>query len=473
MRDSKTYAALSSLDTYKLNRFIKFLNSPYYNQNDIIGELGTLLIKDIKSPNKSELTKESIWQNLGLKGRFDDPKLRTWLTGLLTLFEEFLALEYFNEQASLKNYYLLESIHKHKIEVLYNSSIKKNSVLSHRAILKDSSYFLSEYLTSFKVHEIQRKELKRFEKWNIDHISDSLDKFFIIEKLKVYSKALSHQSFIGEEYNIKFIDAIEKSYTSESLDKIPIISLYYFNIKMITQKSDEEYFFKFKSLLFKHIGDLEPKEGFELLFDAINYCIRRLNAGDNKYLDEVFELYKFAIENEILLSSGEFVHWDYKNITSIGLRLRKFTWVKNFIEDYKDKIDPSHRDNAYYYNLSNFYFYKSEFNKVLNILQKVNYDDLTYSLDARTLQLATFYELDEIDILFSALDSFQTFVKRKNFLSESTQKPYLNFIKYIKKIIAVFDQPKLTNLKLSLTASSGIVNKQWLLQKIEEKLSVK
>lgn len=474
MRDSKTYAALSSLDSYKLNRFIKFLKSPYFNQNEVILLLGELLVQDIKNQNgTSLLEKQVLWHKLGQKGKYNDARIRSWQAGLLNLFEEFLAQEFFNERKALKSYYLLESIHKSKIASLYNSSIKLARVNSARALLKDSNYYLNEYLTEFKIHEIQQKELKRFEKWNMEYISDSLDKFFIIEKLKVFSKALSHQSFINESYKIRFIDTIENFITNEELENNPIISLYYYNLKLLTQKDIEEYFFKYKILLLKHFNDLYLKEGFELLFDAINYCIRKLNSGDNKYLEEVFELYKFAIDNEILIRSGEFVHWDYKNIISIGLRLMKFNWVSHFIEDYKDKIDTLHRNNAYYYNLSNLFFYRKEYNKVLNTLQKVNYDDLTYSLDARTLQVATFFELDELDALTSALDSFQAFIKRKNFLSEATQRPYINFIKYTKKIISSYDNSNLLKLKQVLINTSGIVNKQWLLQKIEEKIITK
>lgn len=471
MRDSKTYTALSSLDSYKLNRFIKFLKSPYFNQNELILHLGELFVQDIKNQNKpNQFNKQEVWLKLGQNGKYNDEKIRSWQAGLLNLFEEFLAQEFYNDRTSLKNYYLLESIHKLKIESLYNSSIKLARVNSSRSLLKDSNYYLNEYITEFKIHEIQQKELKRFEKWNMEYISDNLDKFFIIEKLKVFSKALSHQSFISDAYNIKFIDTIENFITPEELQKNPIISLYYFNLKLITHVDDEKYFFEYKNLLLRNINDLELKESFELLFDAINYCIRRLNSGDNKYLDEVFELYKFAIDNDILIRSGEFVHWDYKNIVSIGLRLMKFNWVSHFIEDYKDKIDSLHRNNAYHYNLSNLFFYRKEYNKVLNTLQKVNYDDLTYSLDARTLQVATFFELDEIDTLSSTLDSFQTFIKRKNFLSEATQRPYINFIKYTKKIITINDNSKLTKLKQILNNTSGIVNKQWLLHKIEEKL---
>ena len=206
---------------------------------------------------------------------------------------------------------------------------------------------------------------------------------------------------------------------------------------------------------------------------AINYTIQRINKKESSYLNESFDLYKKSLEKEILYVNGEITPWTFKNIVSIGVRQQEFDWTENFINQYGDKINKLYRLNAINYNLANLYFYKKEFNKVIPLLQKVEYEEIYYSLDAKALTISTYYELDEYMFLGSFFESFKNYLTRNKNISQSNKIRYLNLIKYTKKLVesSQYSKTKLLKLKEDIKADSSI-GKNWLLEKVDELIAI-
>lgn len=100
---------------------------------------------------------------------------------------------------------------------------------------------------------------------------------------------------------------------------------------------------------------------------------------------------------------GELSPWDFRNIVVLGLRLGETDWVENFINTHKNFIPEAMRANAVSFNLAQVYFYQKKYEKVMVLLQKVEYEDLTYNLNSKSLLLIAYYELQEIETLHSLL----------------------------------------------------------------------
>src|SRR6185503_4848040 len=99
-----------------------------------------------------------------------------------------------------------------------------------------------------------------------------------------------------------------------------------------------------------------------------------------------------------------------------------------FINEYRYKLNTSVRENSFNYNLANYFFHVGRFDKALQNLQKVSLTDLFYGLDARSLMLKCYYELDEHQAFLNAYYSFRAFVRRKKNVSEQHRRNYLNFL---------------------------------------------
>src|SRR5690606_32342485 len=182
-----------------------------------------------------------------------------------------------------------------------------------------------------------------------------------------------------------------------------------------------------------HTQKFSPKEARDMYAYAQNYCIKQVNSGNMKFLTDLFQLYKMTLETGIIFSDKYLSPWSYKNITSVALRLKEYEWAEYFVEQYKERVEPSFRKNAYAYNMASIFFDNGKFDKALELLRHVDFSDVYYSLDSKAMMLRIYYELKEKNPLNSLLDSFRVFLKRNKQVSEYQRTLYLNLIKHVRE----------------------------------------
>lgn len=218
----------------------------------------------------------------------------------------------------------------------------------------------------------------------------------------------------------------------------------------------------------KHRYDFSLEEQREIHEAAVSFCINRLNRGDDSMNREIFELYQEAIRSNILIEDANLSPTTFRNIIAVALRLDEFEWVEKFISEFSPWIEVKYRDNAIYFNTARLYFYQRKYGEVVENLQKVTYEDIWYNLNTRSILILAYYELEEFDVLDSHLTSFKTFLNREKSLG-SRKTHYLHLIKYVKYLINnnYNDQKKLQDLRQQVVETQGVVNKQWLLEKID------
>jgi hypothetical protein len=111
---------------------------------------------------------------------------------------------------------------------------------------------------------------------------------------------------------------------------------------------------------------------------------------------------------------------------------------------------------------------------VLQLLREVVFTNVYYSNDYRIILLKTYYELDERDAANALLTSFRTYLKRKKIVTDAHRISNTNFIKFYKKISSTqrYSKSDLQVIKDYINNCKSISNKDWLLQKVDEKLFV-
>jgi hypothetical protein len=118
------------------------------------------------------------------------------------------------------------------------------------------------------------------------------------------------------------------------------------------------------------------------------------------------------------------------------------------------------------------YIYKKDFERVVEELREVEFNDLLYDLGSKSMLLASYYELEEIESLMSLFQSFNIYLRRHGNIPENLVLIYKNLIKYTKKLVTVSNRSKAEILKIKseVKANNNIASKEWLLEKIEELL---
>ncbi|MBK8825555.1 MAG: hypothetical protein IPO26_02350 [Saprospiraceae bacterium] len=203
---------------------------------------------------------------------------------------------------------------------------------------------------------------------------------------------------------------------------------------------------------------------------AISYCINKGNKNIALFHKESFEIYKEALLNNTLIVNDEILVTTFRNIVPIALRVEEFSWAESFIHDYAKYVDEKYRVNAVEFSLARLEFYRKNYGKVLEHMYKVSYEDVWYNLNTKTLQIASYYELDEFDALESLLQSFKMYIRREKSLSTDRKTHYLHLIKFTSALMKINhrDQQKLLKLKNEIETTQGVVSKPWLIEKVDQ-----
>ena len=78
-----------------------------------------------------------------------------------------------------------------------------------------------------------------------------------------------------------------------------------------------------------------------------------------------------------------------------------------------------------------------------------------------------FYELEEYDSLFSHLDSFQIYIRRRE-VSDYHRKNFMNVIRFVKRLVALpeLDKKMREELQREIEQEDVLTEREWLLSKI-------
>lgn len=463
---NKLIQILQSLNKYELIRCKKFLQSPFFNENN---ELLLLFELITEKKNKLDFDETNLWNKIYPYTNYNDLKYRRLCSDLSKLIEEFLIQKEFEQHQFEQKIFLLNAINHRNLNSFINTTLTSIESIKQKNQFKNADYYYKEY--ALEKSNYDRFEFLRTQQTNLNNVLQNLDYFYFIEKLRSYCALLNRIKVISIEYEIQFIDELLNYVKNNLKGKVAAIDIY-FTIALLFQNLDEEqHYFELKNLLNLHINLFPADEKRTLFGYAQNYCIGCINKGKTNYLSELFDLYKQVLAKEIIFEAGKKLSpWDYKNIVVIGLRMKEFAWVKNFIEEHKNYLPENFKQNAYTYNMAKYYFYIKKYTKVVELLQEVEYEDLFYSLDSKVMLLKVYYELNEFNTLNSLIDSFKQLLHRKKEITPNHKANYLNLIKYTQKMASLPGKNKklLSELKTSILNTPHLADINWLLAKIEE-----
>ena len=470
LNNSKTYTILQSFDKYEINRIRKFLQSPYFNSNQAIIELFEILIKNVLATKDKELIKEEIWNKVYKEKSYDDIRFRKLNSELLKLVEQFLAQQVYEKNPIRKAVHLMEAVGDKRLDKLYSSTMRTARRLSDQQEYRPANFYFYQYEIERNYYDLIQLDQKRSEKGNEAEIAINLDCFYLAEKLRIFCYTLGRKKLASHDYNILFIEEIVDSIQKYKYDRFPPIAIYYQIYLIYSYPEKEENYYKLIDLLNEYSHHFPQEEALSMYRAATNYCIGKINQGQQKFVREYFNLNKTLLKKELIFNEGELSPWGFKNIVLSGLRLGEYEWIETFIEGYNTKLPDAYRENAVTFNRALLYFYKKDYNNVIKLLHQVEYEDIAYNLDSKTMLLTTYYETDEVEPLYSLFESFRVYLNRNKKITTDRKKRYLNLIKFSKKLVKMIpgDKKTLAKIKKEVEETKEIASKKWLKEKIAE-----
>lgn len=461
-----------------MNSFTKFIHSPYFNVNEHITKLYLLILDHLKIGDIHLMEPKQLWALIFPKTPYNNQKFLKLTSDLTNLLEQFLAQKEFDASLSLKTQLKLEGVRKRGMEPLYNSIIGETERLQNVEINQSSEFYLQKYQIEKNIFSLKSENEKKNEKFeinstlNIKDIAENLDFFYIAEKLRLYCTLLSWKKMYKVDSDLQNTEDIIKLATISPYKEIHPISLYYKIYLSYINENDVSNYYSIRESMKKSLHFFPLEEQREIYATILGYCINKINKNQTEFFRETFEVYRDGLQDNILIVDGLISVTTFRNISIAALRVEEFTWAETFILEYAKYVDEKYRTNAVEFSLARLEFYRKNYGKVLDHLNKVSFEDVWYNLNAKTIYLHTYYELNEQDALESLLQSFKMFIKREKSLTDDRKEHYLKLIKFTNALIKLYprDKKKVLKLKDEIENTKGITSKIWLIEKVNEML---
>jgi hypothetical protein len=480
MISNKLFNYLEKFDRKEMTRFKEFALSPYHFKHEDTRKLILHLDKLYPKFNEKNCNRYQLFKKIYPKKKHDQNQLALLFTYATRLLEEFIIVEELNHSIPDKRLILLRKLRKLEQEKTYRKLYSKYKKKLAGNNYRDTDHYRYQFLLSNEADSFDGFDTGKESKPILQAKQDNLDLFFMAEKLRDVCEMHVRSLLLKKDYDPGLIDGMV-NYLERNIDRfqeIPAVFVYY-NLYQLIVCDDQKRYHLLAAIMPEYELSFRRKE-LQYIYDSLrNYCLLKTNQGNRKFLAEVFKLYKQQLESGLMLDDdGLIAEWHYKNIITAGINLGEMEWVEEFIHDYKDRLHQDLRENAYSYNLANFYYANDEYDKAQDLLLHVEYTDVRYSLNAKMLLLRIYYEKDEFVALQSLLESSRLFVQRNKLISDELKLRYYNFIKFARRIYNVQNHVGyspdekvariISRIDEEIKNTSNVYYRNWLDEKVQE-----
>lgn len=466
MKNNKLLDLLCTFSKYELNRLQKWLVSPTANEQEVLCRLFAILDEAIRA--EEELKKEAIWLSLHPDRAYNDRKLRRYFSDLYKLTCRFLAFETYLENGLTEQLYILRSLNDRKLEKHFRSAERRARQLLEQYPSRNTTFLHQHYVLERERAAFLSRRIKRSTDTHLEESGHRLDLFYLATKLRDYCTALAHTKVLKTDIQLDLIPFLKKAILSdERYLQQPLIAIYYQILQTLLEEEEDTHFERLQRQLKEYEEQFSHRDLREFYQQASNYCIRRANHGELIYFRRLFELYQQQLESEILFEEQLLNPWDFKNIITVGIFIEEYDWTEEFMQTYSSRLPEDFKETAIHYNWAKLHFARTRYEKVIELLREVEYQDISYALGARWLLIRTYYELDEYDALDALLESFRVYLHRNKLIARTTQRQYLNNIRFVQRLIRlrIHDKEAIRKFKEQLENTSDVFGKHWILSK--------
>jgi len=466
----KNISLLLSLNKDECKKFRKYLSSPYFNSIKKLSQLFELAIKEFKENEKNYCEDDFVHKVYGeLKTRLYKDHL-----GLLGKhFKHFVALQYIEERALLRNQLVLED-HLHRGDGCFFMK----QLTQTKKELKKLPLDLNQFQNEYQIEELFDTYIKyyidnRVGDTNLQVLSDTIDRDFILKKLCCTVLMLNRSNIAKANYNFGMMQMVIDSLKENSFDE-PLINLFYYAYEILAGEDKENAFEQLNKELLRSNQTI-AKEMINALFSILQNNLKLLKSVKIQLHQQLFILYKIMITQQYIQDNGKISVSFYKNVVSIALELGEFDYAEKFIEEHKNKLMASEiTGDVYAYNKTKLHIYKSELQNAGKLIKNLHFKDALYKFALKCLQIMFFYETKQFSLLESCMNAFEVALSpnRPPHISETNTKVYRNFYYCMKKLFRFNHDPNITKkdvqqLVTFIKNTHRIANRKWVLTKAE------
>jgi hypothetical protein len=456
--------------------FGKWIASPFFNQRPDVVRLFEYLCKQVPYEQAGKLVTEvskvaAFRQVFPPDDRrfvraFSDADMRHTMSFLFQALKHFLAYQHWSQDAGDTGRHLCKSLRQRGLEQVFEKEFAALSEHLSSTAHRSADYFFQQYHLHLERWEVFRRS-NRGASDVLQQAGSARDAYIASETLRQACAVLAQPGERGTAVGSVYLEATLVAVAAGAFESVPAVMAYYHCYRLLVEQDAETDFRRLRTLLVEHWSLFPDNEIRDLYVGAINYCIRRLNSGARDYIREALELYRTGLERRIILEDGFLNKYTYNNILLLALALEEWDWGIEFLKQYKPALPPRDRDSAWQYNLATYYFRKKDYAQAQEILNKVEFRDVFYNLDARRMLVRIYFDTDATAALESLLDSFTIYLQRKRTALGYHRDLNLNFVRFVKRLLQVEpgNSAARQRLRIKIEEVRYVAEREWLLGK--------
>lgn len=475
MLSDKLLSLLLSFSKIDLNRFEKYLLSPFFNENQNLVKLFNILNQYLRN-NEQEpktISKQEVWKRLFKNTPYNDVLLRRVCSDMTQQALNYLAYTNYKSKPLSVETNMLSATNQPKLKKHFTGILRKAQTRQMESESRDTSFHYNNFQIELSCHKnLEYLGKKRSDFSNFERADYHLDSFYILQKLKNYCDLLGYKNMVSIEVNVTLFPTFVEFVLNSNFIEEASIKAFYLVSEMFLDPENEANYYNLKALLDERTKEFGHEDLKLLYIHLRNYCIHtKINLGRSDFFRELFDLYKVQVQSGIIIENDILTAQNYKNIITVALHIKEFEWAENFIQTYTDMLPPANQDNDRNYNLAKVYFHQEQYEKVIEQLREVEYRNVIYSLGGKLMLLKTYYELNEFLVLDSLVDSFRIYLRRSSKIPKEVKQQYMNILRFTKRLSSVRpgDQQTVLKIKNQVIQCKALASKKWLLEKISEK----
>ena len=469
MQKSVLVEIVRSLSRKEIRDVHKWLQSPAHNQREDVVRLFDFLTKRIAANREDSIGKSKAWKHVFPDEPFDDARIRQVMYFLLKSIEEYLVFaDYGRDQIQFRK--SLAKIYRlRKLDKAYRQAYRQGRDQLEKQELRNGYYLMNAYFFDLEEYN-HRLPISQNAPVNLQESADSLEKWFLAEKLRIACAMIAHRTVFQKiNYEPGLLDEVLTYIQGKELLDEPAIASFYFAYLAITHPEEEDYFDQLEKLLHNEITRFDHSEARVLYIAALNYCVPKINQGRLDFARRAFLLYRNGLETGILLENNVVSRYTFGNAVGAALRVGEYGWAEQFIEEFQHHLEEKERQSIVNFNESRVYFEKGDYDQAQTLLTRFEYDDMLLNIIAKTMLLKIYYEIGELDAFESLLESMRIYLQRKEALDPTRKSAYKNMISLMKKLLNLnpYSKAQTERLKNLVEGTKPLMERDWLLRQLE------
>ena len=441
MENSKLLQLIKTFTKTEMNEFGKYIRSPFFNESTKHICLYEILYENYPEFSPDRINKEVIFKRLyPEEKKYDDKKLRSRFNHMLDLAENFLLHTEIKKDIFFSGQSLLNQFSSRKLETHFNKKHKRMNEIVLASDIINNQYFLKRHL--------QKKAKRRFYEYTkplgrreeyFKEFADETDlfvKYSVLKLMKYFVIMKCDQDYLNYPFDYSFLQKLIEYIKEKQYTEYPIFEIF-MNLLVLEEKPfDEDLFEKTKLLFYNNLKLIEKEDAILVINELYNLATRYFYSGKFKFVNVPFEIVKEMIKHEIFpLEDGYMAERQYLDTVYTALSARENGWAENFINEFKLKLNPKVRNNAFNYSISLMEMMKENYHKALEGFAKVRVDDFYYYMRIKYNKLRIYFELEEYETIFIEIDAFKHYLSANKVIPADIRIRASKFLSFFNRLV--------------------------------------